>query len=454
MALGSKRNFSALVVLVIVIIALVVDMTFSTFSDILKQQSTSIWELLLFIGIIVAIYGAGQYFLLRILKYWSRQVRSKESYLYKLYILLTIAQYVITIILALVIFQIVLASHYYILTTIAATTISYALACIIMSLVSYRFFSWYKSNRNRTVLLYALAGAMTAISAGSHIVTHNSILLEKKPFEIKANLNQDFPQINTKTVGYISNVFLYAYILPLLLSFLLMYAGTVSLLRHYSKKLGKIKFWGIICLPLVFFLIGLLPTLVALPSGGFTFYNKNLVIFRISSILAGTGGSIFIGVAFLTTAKSINQIHQNSVVVNYLAIAGYGIITMSIAVETPMYQAPYPPFGIAASASYGLMSYLYGLGIYLSAISVSEDIKLRHAIRSYIIQESRLLDSIGTAQMEQQIEKTVLKIAKEQEEVLSGQTGVEPSMTEGDVKEYLETVLLEVKNLHDKKKRT
>src|SRR5262249_35617681 len=151
----------------------------------------------------------------------------------------------------------------------------------------------------------------------------------------------------------------------------------------------------------------------------FTFYNKNLVIFRIFSILAGSGGSIFIGVAFLATAKSINRIHQNSIIVNYMTIAGYGIMTLAIAIETPMYQAPYPPFGIGASASIGLMCYLYGLGIYLSAISVSEDVKLRHAIRKYVFQESNLLDSIGTAQMEQQIEKTVLRITKEQEEVLS-----------------------------------
>jgi hypothetical protein len=52
--------------------------------------------------------------------------------------------------------------------------------------------------------------------------------------------------------------------------------------------------------------------------------------------------------------------------------------------------------------------------------------------------------------MGKQIEDTVLKIAKEQEEVLTEQTGVEPSLSEEDIKEYLETVLLEVKNLHSR----
>jgi hypothetical protein len=68
-----------------------------------------------------------------------------------------------------------------------------------------------------------------------------------------------------------------------------------------------------------------------------------------------------------------------------------------------------------------------------------------------VIQESKLLGSIGTAQMEQQIEKTILKITKEQEKVLEEQTGVEPSLTEDEVKDYLETVMLEVKQMHNNK---
>ena len=87
----------------------------------------------------------------------------------------------------------IFTARYYIISTIIATTISYALACAIMTLTNYRFFSWYISNKNSTVLLYSLASSMVAISTGSHLVTHNVILLEKRPFEINAHLKQDFP---------------------------------------------------------------------------------------------------------------------------------------------------------------------------------------------------------------------------------------------------------------------
>ena len=81
-----------------------------------------------------------------------------------------------------------------------------------------------------------------------------------------------------------------------------------------------------------------------------------------------------------------------------------------------------------------LASYLFSLGFYFSAVSVSEDEKQRKSIRKFVMKESNLLDSIGTAQMEQEIEKTVLKIAKEEQQVLTEQTGVEPSLTEDEVK--------------------
>ena len=45
------------------------------------------------------------------------------------------------------------------------------------------------------------------------------------------------------------------------------------------------------------------------------------------------------------------------------------------------------------------------IGNYSSAVSVSEDSKLRNLIRNFTVKESRLLDSIGTAQMEREIDQ-------------------------------------------------
>lgn len=85
------------------------------------------------------------------------------------------------------------------------------------------------------------------------------------------------------------------------------------------------------------------------------------------------------------------------------------------------------------------------IGIYSSAISVSEDSKLRQSIRTFALKESRLLDSIGMAQMEQQIEKRVIEIAKRNQDKMTEETGIQSSLTEEDMKQYLEQVIREVK---------
>ncbi|MFL6367789.1 MAG: hypothetical protein ACJ72T_04475 [Nitrososphaeraceae archaeon] len=54
------------------------------------------------------------------------------------------------------------------------------------------------------------------------------------------------------------------------------------------------------------------------------------------------------------------------------------------------------------------------VGIYSSAISVAEDSKLRKTILKLAVKETKFLHSIGTAQMEYEIQRKVLKLIKEQ----------------------------------------
>jgi hypothetical protein len=63
-------------------------------------------------------------------------------------------------------------------------------------------------------------------------------------------------------------------------------------------------------------------------------------------------------------------------------------------------QAGYPPFGLANVSFVGLSSLLILSGLYYSAISVAHDARLRQSIKKSAIEESKLLASIGAAQME------------------------------------------------------
>ena len=55
-----------------------------------------------------------------------------------------------------------------------------------------------------------------------------------------------------------------------------------------------------------------------------------------------------------------------------------------------------------------------------------------------------MLDSIGTAQLEQELQTRVLTIAKKLSGKMEEETGVEASMTEEDMKEHIEMVRKEI----------
>jgi hypothetical protein len=89
------------------------------------------------------------------------------------------------------------------------------------------------------------------------------------------------------------------------------------------------------------------------------------------------------------------------------------------------------------------------VGLYYSAISVSADAKLRRTIREPALRESKFLDSIGKAYMEQEIESKVLGVAKELKQTLTKETGFSPSLTDVEIEQYLEEVMTEVKKAKD-----
>ena len=85
------------------------------------------------------------------------------------------------------------------------------------------------------------------------------------------------------------------------------------------------------------------------------------------------------------------------------------------------------------------------MGIHSSAMSVAQDSELRQSIRKILVKESKLLDSIGTAQMQQEIQRRVMRITKEHQGNMEEQTGVQSSLNEEAIKQYLDEVIQEIR---------
>ena len=135
-----------------------------------------------------------------------------------------------------------------------------------------------------------------------------------------------------------------------------------------------------------------------------------------------------------------------------MMISAYGVSLLFTANQPlGLVFAPYPPFGLVTICFMGLASYLFHLGIYSASISVSEDSKLRQSIRKATILEStKFLDSIGTAEMVQEIERKVVSMTTASKINIENETRVSSSLDEEDMREYLQEAIQEIKGVRDK----
>jgi hypothetical protein len=436
----ARNNKLIFLVVAVLVAALVLDTSLiRIYSFSSNRQSLSDIRIGLFLAIAIA-YVAGQYLLLEFVKKKTREIRTKEQlHLKIIHRIVTIVQYILTALIVLIISEMILTSAYSILLVTVVVGISYTLAIAMLGLLAQRFFSWFKSNRNSVVLLYGLSGAMLAINAAFTFAFVGVILINSVPYVQSYVGASQTPFI---APGSLTDILNYPYIVSTVLSFMISWVATVMILRHYSSELRQARYGVILSLPLVYFLLQFLPPfqsmITALPQSESVFFLYTF-IFTFSKPIGG----ILFGIAFWVIARSLGR---SNTVRNYMIISAYGLVLMFISNQAVLLvNIFYPPFGIVTISLMGLSSYLLLLGVYSSAISVSEDSKLRQSIRDFAIKESRLLDSIGTAHMEQEIQRRVWTLTKQNQNKMEEETGIQSSLTDDDVKEYLEQVIEEVK---------
>jgi hypothetical protein len=428
--------------MLILIVALIIDTTLSNVLDMIAEQTASAWGVALFVAIIVAVFGVGQYFLSGYVKRASAELRSKKTDLNITYWIVTITQFVLMAILFAIILQLIFASQYYTVLLVAATMIGYILGGVIMGLLCYRFFSWYKENKRALqILLFALGSAMTSGSLIGGIVSQNIMLLETHVQAIGPQSKVAFPTIDPNVAGIMGDVLSISYLFAIM-AYLLIWSASAIMLSHYSHRMGNLRYWIIVSLPLASFLFGLAPIMLSLPVTS-TYFDPSLLVFRIFSISALVANGVLFGMVFLTILRNIRSQVSNTIV-DYLTISMYGIVLLYISLAANIAQGSYPPFGVTSYSFIGAAAYFFMSGIYSSAISVSSDIKLRQLIKRVAIDQTRLIDSISTASLKQELEKRVMHLVKTHSSNLVEETGIEPSLGEDDIRNYMEKVLKEI----------
>ena len=423
-------------------------------------------EIVLFILTAGIGYGIGSWILLGFTKHITKDLRSKSLLINIMQLAVTVIQFSLLGILSYILYNNLANCYGYFslcsgtrfLTSSVNATASIT-ATIIMGIISFKLFSWYKLDKKNFILLFfGLAAAALAISIAGDAFDKLYLVLvvqEKSPLGavpqssfIYKTFEQYHGEIEYKVVNPHTTT-LYVVPTPKLdlynqiiywtsdAPYILTWAGTFMLLRYYyQRRMGKLNFtfWIMLAVPLILYLIGS-GLIFSLPSDiPYRFYFR--LVFRAGTI----GSSILFGLAFYVTTRNLSSVK----VKDYLAIAAIGITTIGIANEVSSLQQTY---GVAAHSLVLLSSYLFAVGLYSSAVSISQDSSLRKSIRNSAIEVSKLVDILGTPHMEEEIGNRVVSTAKEQRSILLKKTGIEPSLTEYDMKQYVGAVLKEIKVL-------
>jgi hypothetical protein len=406
-----------------------------------SSQFSITWNVLAFISVAI-VYTVGQYIILEYVKKRSKEIKTKGRLHFSIiYKVVKGVQYALIGILLAVILQMIMTSLYNDLLVLSSIWISYILAICMLALLARHFFSWYIANRNVAVLSYGLAASLISINAGTSLVLSTLVIIGQ-PSNVQ--------QISGTTEGSMPDNILplnNAFIISSVMSFILMWIAAVIVLHHYSKRVGKTKYWIIVSIPLVYFLSQFQPLFLHIFSSyslaqPFTFATIYTIIFSASK----PGGGILFAAAFWSIASKIDSKQLRE----YMIISAYGLALIFGSEQAILLvNRIYPPFGLATISFFGLASYLVLVGIYSSAISISEDSKLRRSIRNLAMDEAHLLGSIGIAQMEREIQDRVISITKQNQDRMLKETGIQSSFTEEEMKVYLDQVIREIKKDDD-----
>ena len=201
----------------------------------------------------------------------------------------------------------------------------------------------------------------------------------------------------------------------------------------------SVAYWFVLILPLGYFLITYFYQFFLGYLLRSYFQNDpvtiSIIVAAILSFSKPIGGLLF-AVAFWNMSRVVGYEKKMKL---SMVIAGWGIFFIFSANQAiTQVVSPYPPFGITTVTVMNLASFLMMLGIYNSATLVSANNHLRLYIHEHAL---KLLNPIGRAEMEKEIQNTVTKISKDKEIAKISEEAESFEFDENELKKYLKQVL-------------
>ena len=201
-----------------------------------------------------------------------------------------------------------------------------------LSILSFNFYRWFLKGKNNFTLLYGILFSLYCITLLlaliyliSGLATHPSTINYTSPRELRGGTFS----INIVFQNHVA----LAYYIFFIMSFLLGWFLTVYMLKQYSRRIGKYKFWILVSIPLFFYLIryeGIILTyfnldsIISVPLLGIIYPSTKDAIYTafINSNIQTTG--IFFGFSFVPILLKL----KNSLLQNYMIITIIGMMIL------------------------------------------------------------------------------------------------------------------------------
>jgi hypothetical protein len=428
-----------LIFFVALVITVLVDSQIGIISDFISEYVSSPLGMSLFVGLTVFSI-LSSFFIINYVRRVNSLTEGKYAHFKVIYYLVFISQCLISSILIFVVTQILIFQEYITTPLFILHIISYSIWIGILGLLARAFILWYRNfNQNIMIMIFAMAMIAYVVNGVFGLITQIDILTQQDAI-ITSDHVAYFPEFSNFSM---TDQFNAVYQLSSMIAFLLTWIGSVRLLYQNIKRIGRLKFWIMMIISLIYYNL-------SYPLFVLGYFNPlgnenamlNILIFSFGGIISG----ILFGISFLSIARTLRK---NSIIRTQLMLAAYGFLLFYMTGSATASQAAYPPYGLVSVSLIGLSCYLIYSGLYVSAQIVSQDLRLLRSIKKSVNEQANFLGDIGTAHRNKELQSKVLTIAKNLEDEIEEGSGVETSLAENEVVDYIQYVINE---LHGNKK--
>jgi hypothetical protein len=274
-----------------------------------------------------------------------------------------------------------------------------------------KFLKWFKSNNDKLLLVYAISfTSFCALITLSFLYTMTE--LQHFPETITST---DLKRIIHVISVNLSEIYPF-YRISFFITFCSLWTLTAFLLYDYFGKTNRLKFWIILSIPMIFFLIQFFPVTLKLL---ISLYLLNpalfLPLYTILSTITTFIGASMVSITFWLLIRKI----PNKLFRNYLMLVTFGLLlVLTSTQETPFPRFLFPPFGLITILFIGLAIYLFFMGFYSASLHISRDMSLVRNLADRIHQYG-FFRNIAKSQLEQEIKGIVIKVVQNNEFILS-----------------------------------